>query len=360
MQLTRYMSIEKYYNLLSTGTLFFPHYNNLGDPYEGSLGHIPRDELIKKQTARLGRIAAMPLQRETLARELLETFEPLLYHNFLRDFTFVSCWHQSETESMPMWKMYAADDGVMIKSDLSSLEGSLGINAERYQHSDVFQEKHGIDPSNGYEIFIETGNVRYISRGNYIEPVGSERYFHKQLEYANERELRVILQLHLGPELRFNFPYLLDNTNLSSQSITNVENIIAQSNFQIHSEPEQSFDFPYTLNSIGSSAQNISETENLILRLWDNAKLSYRRHASILNEGLSKKGVRCPVDPNSLIKEVVVNPFNNKNSEVLKIELINQRFGVEAEVKKSIIEVEPAVTKLSVRLSSGETIELEL
>ena len=31
---------------------------------------------------------------------------------------------------MPMWKMYAADDGVMIKSNLSSLEGSLGINAE--------------------------------------------------------------------------------------------------------------------------------------------------------------------------------------------------------------------------------------
>ena len=41
MKLTRYMSIGKYYNLLSTGTLFFPHYNNLGDPYEGSLGHIP-------------------------------------------------------------------------------------------------------------------------------------------------------------------------------------------------------------------------------------------------------------------------------------------------------------------------------
>lgn len=351
------MSVEKYYNLLSTGTLFFPHYNNLGDPYEGSLGHIPRDELIRKQTKRLGRITAMPLQPQTLAREFLETFEPLLYHNFLQDFTFVSCWHQSETESMPMWKMYAADDGIMIKSDLSSLESSLGIDAERYQHADVFQEKHGIDPSNGYEIFIETGNVKYISRGNYIEPVGSDRYFHKQLEYADERELRVILQFHLGPELRFNFPYLFDNTDSSLQDIKDIENKIVQSNLQIHLGPEQTYDFPYIL--INSPPQNTTDIKDLILHL-ENVKLSYGRHASILNEGLSEPGARCPVDPNSLIKEVIINPFNNKDSEVLKIELINQRFGVEAEVKKSIIEVEPAVTKLSVRLSSDETIELEL
>ena len=322
MKLTRYMSIGKYYNLLSTGTLFFPRYNNLGDPYEGSLGYIPIDELIKKQTKRLGRITAMPLQPQTLAREFLETFEPLLYHNFLQDFTFVSCWHQSETESMPMWKMYAADDGVMIKSDLSSLEGSLGINAEGYQHSDVFQEKHGIDPSNGYEIFIEIGNVKYISRGNYIEPISSDRYFHKQLEYADERELRVVLQLHLGPQQRFNFPYMFDNTNLSSENIRGPDNIISQ--------------------------------------FWRNIKLSYEKHASILNEGLSERGVRCSVDTNSLIKEVVVNPFNDEDSEVLKIELINQRFGVEAEVKKSIIEVEPTVTEFRVRLATGETIELEL
>ena len=322
MKLTRYMSIGKYYNLLSTKTLFFPHYNNLGDPYEGSLGHIPTDELIKKQMKRLGRITSMPLQSQTLAREFLETFEPLLYHDFLQDFTFVSCWHQSEIESMPMWKMYAADDGVMIKSDLSSLETSLGINTEGYQHSNVFQEKHGIDPSNGYEIFIETGNVKYISRGNYIEPVGPDRYFHKQLEYADERELRVILQFHLGPQQRFNFPYMFDNTNLSSQ--------------------------------------NITEPDDTIFQFWKNIKLSYEKHASILNEGLSKSGVRCPVDPNSLIKEVVVNPFNNEDSEVMKVELINQRFGVEAEVKKSIIEIQPAVTKFGVRLSSDETIELEL
>ena len=107
-------------------------------------------------------------------------------------------------------------------------------------------------------------------------------------------------------------------------------------------------------------SENIRGPDNIIPQFWRNIKLSYETHASILNEGLSKSGVRCPIDTNSLIKEVVVNPFNNEDSEILKIELINQRFGVEAEVKKSIIEVEPAVTEFSVRLATGDTIELEL
>ena len=74
MKLTRYMSIKKYYNLLSTGTLFFPHYNNLGDPYEGSLVPIPTDELIKKQTKRLERITAMPLQPSDSCKRVFRNF----------------------------------------------------------------------------------------------------------------------------------------------------------------------------------------------------------------------------------------------------------------------------------------------
>ena len=172
--------------------------------------------------------------------------------------------------------------------------------------------------------------------------------------------MRVILQIRLGPEQRFNFPHIFDNTNSPLENITNMENLTLQSNFQIRSGPDQIFDLPYQVNVVNFSPENITNIENSILRHWRDGKSSYGGHASILNEGLSKNGVRCPVDTNSLIQEVVVNPFNNEDAEILKIELINRRFGVEAEVKKSIIEVEPAVTKFSVRLSTGETIELEL
>ena len=220
-----------------------------------------------------------------------------------------------------MWKMYA-ERGTMIKSDLSSLKSSLGISDKGYQYARVFQENHGIDPADGYEILIETENVKYISRGNYIEPVGSDRYFHKQLEYADEKELRVILQLHLGPQQRFNSPHMFDNTNFRPQ--------------------------------------NITRADNLILQFWRDAKLSYGKHASVLNDGLVGRGVRCLVDINFLIKEVVVSPFNNTNAKLLEIESLNREFGIEAKVKKSVIEIEPVVTEFSAELSNGVTIELEL
>ena len=378
MELTRYMSIEKYRDLLSTETLFLPRYDNLGDQYEGCLGHIPIDKLIEKQRNRFGRITTMPLQTETLAREFLETFEPLLYHNFLREFTFVSCWHKNEKESMPMWKMYA-EKGIMIKSELSLLRSSLGIDTEDYLHSDAFQKNQGIDPTYGYEVFIKSDNVGYISRGNYIEPIGADRYFYKQLEYADERELRVILQFHLGPKLRFNFPYMFDNidsalqniingdfpylfsnSDWSSQNITNQEEIFHESNIRIYSELEQIYDFPVTLNSVDFSPQSITNRKSTILDFWNIAKSSYEKHALLLNEGLTESGVRCPVNTCSLIKEVVTSPFNSTDSEVREIESLNEEFGITAEVKKSVIEIEPIHAKFSMHLPDEEMIELEL
>lgn len=321
MKLTRYMKINRYKDLLSKRTLFFPCYDKLGDPYEGSLGRIPTDRLLDKLTGKLSRITTRRLSPQTLAREFLETFEPLLYHDFLREFTFVSCWHQSEIESMPMWKMYAGERGIMIKSDLSSLKNSLGIASDGYKHSNVFQKNHGVDSSDGYEILIETNPINYISHGNYIEPIGLDRYFHKQLEYADEREFRVIFQLRLGPEHRFNFPYLFDSIKLSTHNIRKPQDIISQ--------------------------------------FWTDIKLSYEKHAAILNEGLSECGVRCPVNINSLIKEVVISPFST-DSDVREIESLNHEFGIMAEVKKSVIEIAPSPTKLNVRLSDEVTIELEL
>ena len=66
------------------------------------------------------------------------------------------------------------------------------------------------------------------------------------------------------------------------------------------------------------------------------------------------------MDINSLIKEVIVSPFNNTDSEVSEIKSLNHEFGIEAEIKKSAIEIAPAVTKFSVHLSEEGRIEFEL
>ena len=320
MKLTRYMNVEKYKDLLSTGTLFFPRYDSFEDKFEGSLGHVPADKLINQQTEKLSRIASMPQHGKTLAQAFLEAFEPLLYHHFLRNFTFVSCWHRNVKESSLMWRMYA-QKGIMIKTDLSSLKSSLGINADGYQYPDRFWQDHGTDSLNGYEISTEVDKVKYFPLGHEIKAVGSDRYFHKQEAYADERELRVVLQLQLGQQQRPNLPYLLDNA-------------------------------PFVHND--------SEMNDLILEFWENINLSYAKHTSILNSILSELGVRCRVDINSLIKGVVVSPFGKDNSEVSEIESLHQEFGLEAEVKKSIIETGTSPTTFEIKLSNEKIIKFEL
>lgn len=320
MKLMRYMDVKKYKDLLSTKTLFLPRYDNLGDMFEGSLGYVPPGKLIDQRTERLNRITRMPQQGNTLARKFLEAFEPLLYHKFLRNFTFVSCWHQSVKESALMWKMYAKR-GVMVKSDLSSLKSSLEINADGYQRSDIFWQDHGIDNVNGYEISVDVDKVKYLPHGTEIKAVGSDRYFHKQAEYEDEKELRVVLQPQLGPQQRPNFPFEIDNS-------------------------------PPTHNEV--------EMHNLILRSWKSLERSHEKHSLILNDILSEPGVRCRVDINSLIKEVVINPFDSGDSDVSEIETLNQEFGLAAKVKKSVIETGTASTTFSIKISEGKTINFEL
>ena len=209
----------------------------------------------------------------------------------------------------------------MVKSDLSSLKSSLGINANSYQRSDIFWQDHGIDSMNGYEISVEVDKVKYLPHGTEIEAVGPARYFHKQVEYADEKELRVVLQLQLGPQQRPNFPFEIDNS-------------------------------PPTHNE--------KEMHNLILRSWKGVERSHEKHSLILNDILSEPGVRCRVDVNSLIKEVVVNPFGSRDSDVLEIESLNHKFGLAAKVKKSVIKTEKSPTTFSIEISEGKTIDFEL
>lgn len=316
MKLMRYMSVEKYKDLLSTGTLFLPRYDVFEDKLEGTLGYVPPGELIDEYTEKLKRITSMPQAGETLAREFLEAFEPALYHNFLRDFTFVSSWHQGMDESSLMWRAYA-QEGVIIKSDLSSLKSSLGITAAGYQNHDVFWRENRTDSSHDYEFSVEVDEVKYRPLGHKIQPAGSDRYFYKQEVYKAEKELRIVLQIGLGPRQRFNFPFLFQNER------------------PLH---------------------NKSEMNDLILRFWEDIERSYTKHSFILNSILPGSGVRCCVPVNTLIKEVVVSP----RGSLSEIESLNQKFGLAAPVKESVMKTEPAPTTFQIRLSDDREIKFEI
>lgn len=318
MKLMRYMSIEKYKDLLSTGKLFLPRYDQFEDKLEGTLGYVPPGNLIQEFIERLKRIASMPQSGKVLAQEFLEAFEPALYHNLLQNFTFVSCWHKGAQESPLMWKAYAPE-GVVIKSDLSSLKNSLEINAAGSQHHEVFWNDHGTDPLsvNGYDISVDVDEVKYRPLGHEIQAVGSDRYFHKQEVYKDEKELRVVLQIRLGARQRFNYPHAFSN-------------------------------FP--------DVRDNSEMNDLILRFWEDTKRSYDKHFLILDKIFQEPGCRCRVAIDSLIKEVVVTP----GGDVSKIESLNQKYGLAAKVKKSIIESKSSPTTFNVTLSDNRTINFDI
>jgi len=312
------MSVEKYKDLLSTEKLFLPRYDQFEDKLEGSLGYVPPGILIQEFTERLKRIVSMPQLGKVLAQEFLDAFEPALYHNLLQRFTFVSCWHQGDQESPLMWKAYAPE-GVIIKSDLSSLKSSLGINTAGYQHSEKFWNDHGTDPLsvNGYDVSVDVDEVKYRPLGHEIQAVGSDRYFHKQEVYKDEKELRIVLQIRLGARQRFNYPHALSN-------------------------------FP--------DITDASEMNDLILKFWEDTERSYAKHCLILDKIFQGPGCRCCVSINSLIKEVVVAP----GGDVSEIESLNQKYGLTAKVKESIIKTKPSPTKFQIDLSDSRKIKFKI
>ena len=321
MQLARYMSLKHYKDLLSTNTLFFPRYDRLSDRFEGSLNHVDPDRLQEEVTDRL-RQRDMPWKFRAL--NFLQELEPMFYHSFLKDFTFVSCWHQSVVESFHMWQVYG-ERGIMIKSDLSSLKSSLGIEDSGYKDPNRFWKRYSMESQDGYEIFIKIDSIKYVPLGHEIKAIGTDRYFHKQQAYKDEKELRILLQLHLGGEQRFYFPLELDN----------------------HRPPVNSADMG-----------------NLIRQVWRSTERSYKEHASNLNSKLNSgmQGVRCNVDINSLITEVVVSPFSEKTDSVMeKIESLNWDHEVRAEINESVIVVDkPPPTTYSMPLSGDRSISFEL
>lgn len=321
MQLARYMSLEHYKDLLSTNTLFFPRYDRLSDRFEGSLNHVDPDRLQGEVTRQL-RQGDMPWKFRAL--NLLEELEPMFYHSLLKDFTFVSCWHQSVEESFHMWQVYG-ERGVMIKSDLSSLKSSLGIRDSSYQDPDRFWRRYSMGSLDGYEIFIEIDSIKYVSLRHEIKAIGTDRYFHKQQAYKDEKELRILLQLRLGGAQRFYFPLELDR----------------------HRSPV-----------------NAADMDNLIRKVWRKTERSYKEYASNLNSNLNSgmQGVRCNVDINSLITEVVVSPFSEETGSVMEeIELLNWDYGVRADINGSVIVVDkPPPTTYSMPLSGSRSISFEL
>ena len=206
--LWRYMSLEKFANILATNSLFFTRADKFEDPFEG---HVPR------QIVSIYRSAVSSYEKEHFG-ELSQS--PILkIVRALRKYVMCSCWHQGEHESMAMWDKYRTQNSsIVIKTPLENLKNSL---------PDI------------PDVFI--GEIKYIDEHNHIDVLenvsvmnlGHQPYFYKRKPFEYEREVRVVIDLESfaldlinqgGTEVT-GFP---DNCEMGTPLKVNVETLIGE------------------------------------------------------------------------------------------------------------------------------------
>ena len=156
--LWRYMSFEKFANILATGSLFFTRADKYDDKFEG---YIP--EAIM-------RYYGSPDIR----------IDPNL-----RQYIMCNCWHQAKEESMGMWdKYHIRNSGIAIKTTMRNLKNCLPDTPN------IFIGKVDYDIES-----IENQNQIEILEDLSIENLLHYLYFYKRKPFEYEQEVRAIIDV---------------------------------------------------------------------------------------------------------------------------------------------------------------------
>ena len=158
IKIWRFMDFTKYVFLLSSKNIFFSRSDLFDDLYEGATSHV---NIKLRQTV----YKDSPIPEHAL--EQMSKFA-----EWVRQWTFVNCWHMNEHESAAMWKLYAqTNEAVAIRSTYQRLLNCLPENI-------FVGVVHYID----YE-------TKWLPEGNTMWP-----FVHKRKSFEHERELRALIQ----------------------------------------------------------------------------------------------------------------------------------------------------------------------
>ena len=153
--LWRYMSFEKFANILVTESLFFTRADGYDDKFEG---YVPESTKLSYESA----ISGIDL-------------------NNFRQYIMCNCWHQGIEESMAMWdKYHLRSNGIAIKTTMGNLKNSLP------DKPNVF--------IGGIE-YIENHNQIEMPENPSIESLVHSPYFYKRNPFRYEQEVRAIIDV---------------------------------------------------------------------------------------------------------------------------------------------------------------------
>ena len=217
IKIWRYMDFTKYVSFLDSKSLFFSRSDSFDDPYEGATSHANvkiRPKIYKDSGIREDALKALPK-----------------FYNFLRQWTYINCWHMNEHESAAMWKLYPQmNEAIVVQSTYQKLFNCL--------------------PSEN----VYLGVVKYIDYENDFIPEDNSfwPYIHKRKSFEHERELRAVVQEHwlstednkidwdvknekFGKSISINVNQLVENVYVSPESpqwfIDLVENVTKKYGF---------------------------------------------------------------------------------------------------------------------------------
>lgn len=154
------MDFTKFVSLLDQSSLFFCRADLFRDPFEGSYSQANvalRPHIYKDLT------------QDQISRMLEHQHR---FAKWIREWTYISCWHSNQFESAAMWDLYAkTDEAVAIETTYEKLAAAL--------------------PDNAY-----LGIVRYIDYQTEWLPEGNTFYpfVHKRSSFEHEREVRAVIQ----------------------------------------------------------------------------------------------------------------------------------------------------------------------
>ncbi len=154
------MDFAKFVFLISTKSLFFCRADLLGDPFEGS---------YSKANVKLRPYVYKVLEQDQFIKM---TNQMANFAKWIREWTYVNCWHANEYESAAMWDLYGkTNHAVAIVTDYKTLRA-------------VLPEK------------VYLGLVNYIDYEKEWLPEGNTFYpfVHKRKSFEHEREVRAIIQ----------------------------------------------------------------------------------------------------------------------------------------------------------------------
>jgi len=183
----RYMDFAKFANLLQTGKLHFHQAADFGDRFEGSVPKIIEEarELEYERAAEAGEIR--PEGHEIHAE----------INKCLRRFTYLSCWHLKEDESVAMWEQYGGSDrAVAIRTTVGNFSRALTADEDDYDiyFAEVDYRPYSSEHESAPEIddidINELDDRFFITR----EAHSLVPFVYKRKGFEYEEEMRAIIQ----------------------------------------------------------------------------------------------------------------------------------------------------------------------